>query len=543
MPKTNHKNLEKKVAEDQIDKKTEKGLNFKTKQSEKNNSFCVDIQNKNDYQEEKKMNTEKRLTKRADDYSRWYLDVIAAADLADNSPVRGCMVIKPNGYAIWENMQKILDGMFKATGVENAYFPLFIPVSFLSREAEHVEGFATECAVVTHHRLEKDATGKLVPAGPLEEPLIVRPTSETIMYEMFAKWIKSYRNLPLLINQWCNIVRWEMRTRPFLRTTEFLWQEGHTAHATRDEADARALQMLEVYRIFAEEYLAMPVIKGRKSESEKFAGAVNTYTIEALMQDGKALQAGTSHLLGQNFAKPFNVKFLDQSGEEQFVWQTSWGVTTRMIGGLIMTHSDDKGLVIPPKLAPIHTVIVPIWTTEEERQNVLPVAEKLAGEIRQLAYAVKIDDRDMRPGPKFYEWEKKGVPVRIEIGPKDLTDQSVILVRRDTGDKQKAGLKEAALAIKNLLASIQTDLFAKAKRSRDENIRKIKTYEEFKWVLKEKGGFLSAHWCVNLICEAKIKEETKATVRCLPFDQKKESGKCIICGEESPGRVLFAKAY
>ncbi|MDD5031670.1 MAG: proline--tRNA ligase [Patescibacteria group bacterium] len=489
------------------------------------------------------MDTNKRLTSRAKDYSQWYLDVIAAADLADNSPVRGCMVIKPNGYAIWEKMQSILDAMFKATGVENAYFPLFIPVSFLSREAEHVEGFATECAVVTHHRLEKDSSGKLVPTGKLEEPLIVRPTSETIMYEMYAKWINSYRDLPLLLNQWANMVRWEMRTRPFLRTTEFLWQEGHTAHATREEADARARQMLEVYRVFAEEYLAMPVIKGQKSESEKFAGAVHSYTIEALMQDGKALQSGTSHFLGQNFSRPFKVKFLDQSGEEQFVWQTSWGVSTRLIGGLIMTHSDDKGLVIPPKLAPTPVVIIPIWASAEEHKKVLPVVEKLAGEIRGLGYAAQIDDRDLRPGPKFFEWEKKGVPIRIEIGSKDLVKQSVVMVRRDTGEKQEVGITGAAAFVKTLLDRIQADLFAKALKFRDENIREVETYEEFKQVLQEKGGFLSAPWCLNPACEARIKEETKATTRCIPFDQRKETGKCVICGGKSEGRALFAKAY
>jgi len=525
-----------------VDKKLKKGLNLNIKQDDEDDSFCADILNKTN-REDIKMDEKGRLTKRKDDYSKWYLDIIAAADLADNSPVRGCMVIKPNGYAIWEKIQSVLDSMFKATGVENAYFPLFIPVSFLSREAEHVEGFATECAVVTHHRLEKDASGKLVPAGRLEEPLIVRPTSETIMYEMYAKWIKSYRDLPLLINQWANIVRWEMRTRPFLRTLEFLWQEGHTAHATRDEADERARQMLEVYRVFAEEYLAMPVIKGQKSESEKFAGAVHSYTIEAMMQDGKALQSGTSHLLGQNFAKPFNVKFLDKDGKEQYVWQTSWGVSTRLIGGLIMTHSDDKGLVVPPKLAPIHVVIIPIWVLEEDHKKVLPVAEKLAGEIRDLGYVVKVDDRDLRPGPKFYEWEKKGIPVRIEIGVKDLAKQSVVMVRRDTGEKQSIGLNQAVEAVRDLLDAIQKNLFQRARKFRDESIRNIETYEEFKQVLREKGGFLSAHWCLDSVCEAKVKEETKATTRCIPFDQKKEDGKCIICGKKSDGRVLFAKAY
>ena len=513
-------------------------LNLKVKKKQSKTNL------KNIKMEKVEMTNERQtITKRADDYSKWYSDVIAAADLADNSPVRGCMVIKPNGYAIWENMQKALDGMFKATGVENAYFPLFIPVSFLSREAKHVEGFATECAVVTHHRLEKNSAGELIPAGKLEEPLIVRPTSETIMYEMYAKWIKSYRDLPLLINQWANIVRWEMRTRLFLRTTEFLWQEGHTAHATSDEADARARQMLEVYRVFAEDYMAMPVIKGQKSEAEKFAGAVNTYTIEALMQDGKALQAGTSHFLGQNFAKPFKVKFLAQNGEKQFVWQTSWGVSTRLVGGLIMTHSDDKGLVIPPKLASVHAVIIPIWVLPEERHQVLSAAEKLAEKIRGLGYVVKIDDRDMRPGPKFYEWEKRGLPVRLEIGPKDLAKNSVVAVRRDTGEKLSVSIDRAAEYVRDLLGIIQKSLFDKALKLRDKNIRQVETYEEFKQVLEGQGGFLSAHWCLNGECEAKVKGETKATIRLIPFDQKREAGKCIVCGQPSQGRVLFAKAY
>ncbi len=484
-----------------------------------------------------------KITKREEDYSQWYLDIIAAAGLADNSPVRGCMVIKPNGYAIWENMQKILDAMFKATGVENAYFPLLIPVSFLAKEAEHVEGFAKECAVVTHHRLELDASGKLVPASPLEEPLIIRPTSETIMYDMYAKWIQSYRDLPLLINQWCNIMRWEMRTRPFLRTSEFLWQEGHTAHATRDEAEARAIQMLEVYRVFAEEYMAMPVITGRKSKSETFPGADHTYTIEAMMQDGKALQSGTSHLLGQTFAKAFDVKFLDSEGKEQYVWQTSWGVSTRLIGGLIMTHSDDKGFVVPPKLASTHAVIIPVWATEDEHQQVLPTVEQLAEEIKRLGYSVKVDDRDMRPGPKFYEWEKRGVPVRIEIGPKDLANKSVVIVRRDTGEKQSIEIGKAADFIRELLAKIQNDMFAKALKFQQDNTFEVDTYEEFKKFLEEKGGFIKAHWCGDAACEEKVKEETKATTRCIPFNQKKETGECIVCGKKSDGRVIFAKAY
>lgn len=534
--------MKKDIIKGGVDKNIKKGLNLNVKQDDGDNSFCADIKNKDDLKEDA-MEQNRKVTKRKDDYSKWYLDIIAAADLADNSPVRGCMVIRPNGMAIWEKMHAALDTMFKETGVENAYFPLFIPVSFLSREAAHVDGFATECAVVTHHRLVKDSSGKLVPDGKLEEALIVRPTSETIMYEMYSKWIKSYRDLPLLLNQWANVVRWEMRTRPFLRTMEFLWQEGHTAHATREDADARARQMLEVYRVFAEEYMAMPVIKGQKSESEKFAGAVHSYTIEALMQDGKALQSGTSHLLGQNFAKPFNVKYLDKDGNEQYVWQTSWGVSTRLIGGLIMAHSDDKGLVMPPKLAPVPVVIVPIWATSEEQAQVSPVVEKLAKEIRSFGHVVKVDDRDMRPGPKFYEWEKKGVPIRIEIGTKDLAKQSVVMVRRDTGEKQEVATNEAAASIQTLLDKIQKNLFDRALKFRDENIRKVESYEEFKKVLKETGGFLSAHWCLDPDCEAKVKEETKATTRCIPFDQKKEDGKCIICGKPSNGRVLFAKAY
>lgn len=535
--------MNKKASSKKVDKNGKNGVNLNVKLETKSSVNNKIKKNNIINQEVIAVDEKGAITKRGKDYSQWFLDIIAAADLADNSPVRGCMVIRPNGYAIWENMQKVLDKMFKQTGVENAYFPLFIPVSFLSREAEHVEGFATECAVVTHHRLVKDSRGKLVPDGKLEEPLIVRPTSETIMYEMYAKWIKSYRDLPLLINQWANIVRWEMRTRPFLRTMEFLWQEGHTAHATREEADERAKQMLEVYRIFAEDYLAMPVIKGQKSEAEKFAGAVNTYTIEALMQDGKALQSGTSHLLGQNFAKPFNVKFLDQDGQEKFVWQTSWGVSTRLIGGLIMSHSDDKGLVMPPKIASIHAVIIPIWASEDEHKKVLPAAEKLSEQLKKLGYITKLDDRDMRPGPKFYEWEKKGVPVRVEIGPKDVIKESVVVVRRDTGEKQFISMVSAADIIRDLFDNIQKNLFDKALKFQKENTRKVETYEEFKKVLKEKGGFISAHWCVDPECEAKIKEETKATIRCIPFNQEKENGSCIICGEKSSGRVLFAKAY
>jgi prolyl-tRNA synthetase len=483
------------------------------------------------------------ITQRAKNYSQWYLDVIAAAGLADNSPVRGCMVIKPNGYAIWENIQKILDLMFKETGVENAYFPLFIPISFLQKEAAHVEGFAKECAVVTHHRLKVDEKGKLVPAALLEEPLIVRPTSETIIYETFSRWIKSYRDLPLLINQWANVVRWEMRTRLFLRTTEFLWQEGHTAHASREEAESETMQMLEIYRRFAEEYLAIPVIPGKKSESEKFAGADFTTTIEAMMQDGRALQAGTSHMLGQNFAKVFEVKYLDKSGGEQFVWQTSWGLSTRIIGALIMVHSDDVGLVLPPKIAPTQVVITVIGKSEIEREAAATKAKEIAANLRQIGVSSKIDDRDERPGVKFFEWERKGIPVRIEIGPKDLEKGSMTLVRRDTGEKETATENEVTQKVSELLEAIQSNLFQRAIAFRSENTHEVNSWEEFQYTISKKGGFLMAHWCGNARCEEKIKEETRATIRCIPFDQKDEKGKCIFCGEESTSRVVFAKAY
>jgi prolyl-tRNA synthetase len=483
------------------------------------------------------------ITPRTRNYSQWYLDVIAAAGLADNSPVRGCMVIKPNGYAIWENIQKILDFMFKETGVENAYFPLFIPISFLQKEAAHVEGFAKECAVVTHHRLRADEKGKLVPAAPLEEPLIVRPTSETIIYETFSQWIKSYRDLPLLINQWANVVRWEMRTRLFLRTTEFLWQEGHTAHASKKEAESKTMQMLEIYRRFAEEYMAIPVISGKKSESEKFAGADFTTAIEAMMQDGRALQSGTSHMLGQNFAKAFEVKYLDKSGEEQFVWQTSWGLSTRIIGALIMVHSDDTGLVLPPKIAPIQTIITVIGKSEIEREAAAAKAKEIAANLRQLGVSSKIDDRDERPGVKFFEWERKGIPVRIEIGPKDIEKGSMTLVRRDTGEKETVAEKEVAQRVCNLLDDIQSNLYRRAVAFRTENTHEVNSWEEFRDVISGKGGFLMAHWCGSSKCEEKIKEETRATIRCLPFNQKKEKGKCVFCGGESDSRVVFAKAY
>lgn len=485
----------------------------------------------------------KKITKRDDDYSQWYLDVIAAAELADNSPVRGCMVIRPYGYALWENIQKILDAKFKEIGVANAYFPLFIPKSFFEKEAKHVEGFAKECAVVTHHRLEADDNGKLIPAGELEEPLIVRPTSETIMYHMYAQWIESYRDLPLLLNQWANVVRWEMRTRPFLRTTEFLWQEGHTAHATKEEADEWTMRMINLYQEFGKEYLAMPLITGRKSESEKFAGADYTTCIESMTQDKKALQAGTSHMLGQNFAKAFDVSFLDKDEEKKYVWQTSWGVSTRFIGGLIMTHSDDNGLIMPPKIAPIQVVIVPVWGAEEQREQVLVKAQEIETMLKKEGIATKLDARDGRPGPKFFEWEKKGVPLRIEIGPRDIVNSSVVAVRRDTGEKEIVSEKELASYVAKTLDAIQQNLYERAIAFRQENTHTVESWDEFKEVLEKQGGFLLAHWCEDEACEAKIKEETKATTRCIPFDQKKEEGKCVYCGKKSEGRIIFAKAY
>lgn len=473
-----------------------------------------------------------KITKRSEDFSQWYLDIIEAAQLAEHSPVKGSMVIKPYGYAIWENMQKALDSAFKATGVENAYFPLFIPESFLKREAQHVEGFAPELAVVTH------AGGK-----KLDEPLVVRPTSETIMYDTFSRWIQSYRDLPLLINQWCNVVRWELRPRLFLRTTEFLWQEGHTVHATEAEADGRVRQMLEVYKSFAEEYLAMPVLAGLKSESEKFGGAVYTTCIEAMMQDTKALQAGTSHMLGQNFAKVFDVKFLNQDSVQEFGWQTSWGVSTRMVGALVMTHSDDAGLVLPPKIASVQAVVIPIWTNDEEKVGVFNAVSKLMADLEAMGIRAKLDDRDSRPGPKFFEWEKKGVPLRIEIGPKDVAKESAIIVRRDTSEKSVVKLNELAQSAVRTLADIQKTLFDKALAFRAENTREVETWDEFKKVIEDKGGFIMAHWCESAECETKAKAETKATIRCIPFDQKKEAGKCVVCSEKSNGRVVFAKAY
>ncbi len=475
---------------------------------------------------------DKGITKRSEDFSEWYLNVIESADLADYGPVKGTMIIKPYGYAIWENIQKVLDNKFKKTGVKNAYFPLFIPENFLKREAEHVEGFAPEVAVVTH------AGGK-----KLEEPLVVRPTSETIIYDAFSKWIKSYRDLPLLINQWANIVRWEMRTRLFLRTSEFLWQEGHTAHTTHNEAEERQKTMIDVYRDFAEKYLAISVISGRKSESEKFAGAERTYTIEAMMQDGKALQSGTSHTLSQDFAKSFDVKFLDQDGQEKYVWLTSWGVSTRLIGGLIMTHSDDKGLVLPPKIAPIHVIVVPVWSDDNGKESVLGKAKEIQSMFDDENLIVELDDRDMRPGVRYFEWEKKGVPIRIEIGPRDIEKGQVIMVRRDTGEKEEIAFGDIKDKTGDLLADIQSSLLERSKKNREERTVEIDSWDEFRKHFEGESGFVLAHWCGDEKCEAEIAEKTKATIRCIPFEGKKERGKCVLCGGESRERAVFAKAY
>ncbi|MBN1952056.1 MAG: proline--tRNA ligase [Bacteroidales bacterium] len=488
----------------------------------------------------------KELTSREENYSKWYNDLVAKADLAENSAVRGCMVIKPYGYAIWEKMQSILDKMFKDTGHVNAYFPLFIPKSFFSREAKHVEGFAKECAVVTHYRLKNDPDGKGIIVdedAKLEEELIVRPTSETIIWDTYKRWIQSYRDLPLLINQWANVVRWEMRTRMFLRTAEFLWQEGHTAHATREEAQAEALQMLDVYCDFVENHLAIPVIKGDKTESERFAGAENTYTFEALMQDGKALQTGTSHFLGQNFAKAFDVKFTSKEGKEEYVWATSWGVTTRMIGALIMAHSDDNGLVLPPKIAPIHVVIVPIYKQPEQLEQISVKALEIKKNLENKGLTVKFDNRDThKPGWKFAEHELKGVPVRLAIGPRDLENGTVEVARRDTLEKQVMSMENIGDLVPALLDEIQENIFSKAKKFRQEHTYTIDSWDDFKKIMKE-GGFVMAHWDGTTETEQKIKEETKATIRCIPFGSTKEKGKCIYSGKPSEQRVLFAVAY
>jgi prolyl-tRNA synthetase len=483
---------------------------------------------------------------RAEDYSKWYNELVYKADLAEHSDVRGCMVIKPYGYAIWENMKDALDRRFKETGHSNAYFPLFIPKSYLSKEASHVDGFAKECAVVTHYRLKnaEDGSGVVVdPEAKLEEELIVRPTSETIIWNSYKNWIQSYRDLPILINQWANVVRWEMRTRLFLRTAEFLWQEGHTAHASKEEAIKEAETMLDVYAEFAETYMAMPVIKGRKTESERFAGAEDTLCIEALMQDGKALQAGTSHFLGQNFAKAFEVKFADKEGKLEYVWATSWGVSTRLMGALIMTHSDDEGLVVPPKLAPLQVVAVPIYRSDEEKASIVAKFEEWALLFKAKGISFKIDDDDnRRPGWKFAEYEVKGVPVRLALGPRDMANNVVEVARRDTKEKTLVSMEGIDTFIANLLEEIQSSLYNKALAHREANTRTVETYEEFK-VEIEKGGFILAHWDGTSETESKVKEETQATIRCIALDQVKEEGKCMVTGKPSTGRVIYAKAY
>ncbi len=486
----------------------------------------------------------KRITKRSDDYSQWYLDVVKEAQLAEHSPVRGSMIICPTGMALWENMRNALDQMFKDTGHENAYFPLFIPKSFLSKEAQHIEGFAKECAVVTHSRLKSvDGGVEVDPDSRLEEELIVRPTSETIIWDTYRNWIQSYRDLPILVNQWANVVRWEMRTRLFLRTMEFLWQEGHTAHATKEEAIEETLQMLDVYRTFAEDYMAMPVVTGFKTASERFAGAEDTYCIEALMQDGKALQAGTSHFLGQNFAKAFEVTFQDKDGDHKLVWATSWGVSTRLIGGLIMTHSDDNGLVLPPKLAPRQIVIVPIYRSDKEREMVLAYGESMLNELKEHGIRAHMDTRDTyKPGFKFAEHEARGIPLRIVIGPRDIENNKVEWARRDTLSKEITERKGLGARAAELLNTIQQDLYERALARRGEMTSEVKTYDEFKEVLEQKGGFIYAHWDGTAETEERIKNETKATIRCIPLTEA-TPGTCMVTGKASKQKVLFARAY
>lgn len=495
---------------------------------------------------------------RSEDYPEWYQQVIKAADLAENSPVRGCMVIKPWGYGLWENMQRILDGMFKETGHKNAYFPLFIPLSFLEKEAKHVEGFAKECAVVTHHRLEQGPDGGLIPASPLQEPLVIRPTSETIIGEMFSKWVKSYRDLPLLINQWANVVRWEMRTRLFLRTTEFLWQEGHTCHVTKEEAEEETFKMLNIYAEFAEKYLAMPVIKGEKTAIERFPGAIATYSIEAMMQDRKALQSGTSHFLGQSFSRASNIKFLNSTGKEEFAWTTSWGVSTRLIGAIVMTHSDDDGLILPPKIAPSQVVILPIVPNPQEKKKILDYCHQISSEIRGLTYdgfpiSVEIDDRDLRGGEKFWHWVKKGVPIRVEIGPNELESNSVSFGRRDRGHKERmrSSKNEFLATIVQKLDDIQNSLFQMALDFRDRNFVRIDSKKEFYEFFTPRniekpeihGGFAYSHWSGDSMEEEQVKNDLNVTIRSIPFNGDEESGECVISGKPSRQRVVFAKAY
>lgn len=488
---------------------------------------------------------------RLENYPEWYQQVIKAADLAENSPARGCMTIKPWGYALWENMRDILDQKFKETGHKNLYFPLFIPLSYFQKEADHIEGFAKECAVVTHHRLSTNEEGRLIPSGPLEEPYVLRPTSETIIGEAFSRWIQSHRDLPLLINQWANIIRWEMRTRLFLRTTEFLWQEGHTAHATAEEAQEETLRMLQVYTRFAEDYMAMPVIQGEKTESERFPGAVSTYCIEAMMQDGKALQAGTSHFLGQHFSKTFNIKFLSAQSKEEYVWTTSWGVSTRLIGGLIMTHSDDDGLILPPKLAPLHVVILPILHNENERSTILAYCEKLAQDLRAVTYhkkaiAVEIDTRELTGGEKAWSWVKKGVPFRVEVGKKECEAQSVYVGRRDKTykDRYSQPCAEFISTLPRVLDEIQATLLSRARAFQQKRLVMVDSKKDFyERFASEDGGFALAHWNGSAGIEAQIKEDLGVTIRCIPFEQTLEAGQCIFTGEPSKQRVVFAKAY
>ena len=499
------------------------------------------------------MADDRALTPRGEDFSSWYNEVVARAEMAEHSPVRGSMVIRPWGYTLWENMQRALDDKFKATGHQNAYFPLLIPLSFITREAEHVEGFAKEMALVTHTRLVADAGGALVPdpASKLEEPLVIRPTSETIIYDAYSRWVQSYRDLPILINQWANVMRWEMRTRLFLRTSEFLWQEGHTAHATQEEAEKEALTILEVYRSFMEDWMAMPVITGRKSESEKFPGADHTYALEALMQDNKALQAGTSHNLGQNFAKQFDLKFQAESGDWEYAWNTSWGVSTRLIGGLIMTHGDDNGVVLPPRLAPVQVVITPIWKNDDQRAVVMEKAESVAGILRQSDVRVHIDARDnMTPGAKFWDWERKGVPLRVEIGPKDVAKQQLVIAKRyvPEGEDRKEFLDEAtALAgIPARLAELQAALLEGARKRQRDNTYQVSEYEPFKKMVEEKGGFFFAGWCGSAACEERVKDETKATIRVLPdaaFRSDPAPEHCLVCGGEAVHEAVWARAY
>lgn len=489
----------------------------------------------------------KGITSRSEDYAKWYNDIVLKAGLADYSAVKGCMVIKPHGYALWENMKDVLDRMFKDTGHQNAYFPIFIPKSFFSREADHVDGFAKECAVVTHYRLKNDPDGGVVvdPDAKLEEELIVRPTSETIIWDTYKDWIQSYRDLPLLVNQWANVVRWEMRTRLFLRTTEFLWQEGHTAHATRQEAEEETLRMLEVYATFAEQYMALPVVRGVKTANERFAGAVDTYCIEAMMQDGKALQAGTSHFLGQNFAKAFDVKFQDVDNNHEYVWATSWGVSTRLVGALVMAHSDDEGLILPPKIAPVQVVIIPIFNKDPEaKAKINDYAHRLMEELRAKGIRVKFDaDENTRPGWKFAEYELKGMPVRVTLGARDMENNLAEVARRDTKEKQNVSLDGLGEHVVQLLDDIQQNMYNKALQFRTENTRKVDTWDEFVKTLDEKSGFVSAHWDGTGATEDKIKELTKATIRCIPLGNEQEEGKCILTGNPSTQRVLFARAY